>query len=67
LDPEDGGDVTPKRRFTLNGVHGIISQKKILFITTGVRTSVPTNRDKFPGASRFSEKQRVWNGVHSAS
>jgi hypothetical protein len=20
-----------------------------------------------PGASRFSEKQRVWNGVHSAS
>jgi hypothetical protein len=22
---------------------------------------------QIPGASRFSEKQRVWNGVHSAS
>jgi hypothetical protein len=27
----------------------------------------PEVRGSFPGASRFSEKQRVWNGVHSAS
>jgi hypothetical protein len=27
---------------TLNGLHGVISQKMILFITTAVRTSNPT-------------------------
>jgi hypothetical protein len=27
LDPEDGGDVTPKRRLPFNGLHGVISQK----------------------------------------
>jgi hypothetical protein len=27
----------------------------------------PEVPDLIPGASRFSEKQRVWNGVHSAS
>jgi hypothetical protein len=27
---------------TLNGLYGIISQKMVLFITTGVRTSNPT-------------------------
>jgi hypothetical protein len=32
FDPEDGGDVPPKRRLTLNGLHGTISQKMILFI-----------------------------------
>jgi hypothetical protein len=34
--------VSPKRRSTLNGVHGVISQKMELFITTAVRTSIPT-------------------------
>jgi hypothetical protein len=34
--------VPPKRRLTLNGLHGVISQKIILFITTAVRTSNPT-------------------------
>jgi hypothetical protein len=31
LYPEDGGDVPPKRRLTLNGLHGGISQKIVLF------------------------------------
>jgi hypothetical protein len=35
--------VTPRRRLTFNGLHGVISQKIELFITTGVRTSSPTN------------------------
>jgi hypothetical protein len=33
--------VPPKHRLTLNGLHGVISQKMILFITTAVRTSNP--------------------------
>jgi hypothetical protein len=39
----DAGDVPPKRRLTFNGLHGVISQKIELFITTAVRTSNPTN------------------------
>jgi hypothetical protein len=34
--------VPPKRRLTSNGLHGVISQKIELFITTAVRTSNPT-------------------------
>jgi hypothetical protein len=34
----------PKRRLKFNGLHGIISQKTELFITTGVRTSNPITR-----------------------
>jgi hypothetical protein len=34
--------VPPKRRLTLNGLHGVISQTMILFITTAVKTSNPT-------------------------
>jgi hypothetical protein len=34
--------VPPKRQLTLNGQHGVISQKVVLFITTAVRTSNPT-------------------------
>jgi hypothetical protein len=30
--------VPPKRRLTFNGIHGVISQKVGLFITTAVRT-----------------------------
>jgi hypothetical protein len=37
FDPEDGGDM-----LKLNGLHGVISQKMILFITTAVKTSNPT-------------------------
>jgi hypothetical protein len=31
FDPEDGGDVPPKRRLTFNGLHGVISQNMVLF------------------------------------
>jgi hypothetical protein len=34
--------VPPKRRLTFNGLHGVISRKIVLFITTAVRTSDPT-------------------------
>jgi hypothetical protein len=34
--------VPPKRRVQLNVLHGVISQKMILFITTAVKTSNPT-------------------------
>jgi hypothetical protein len=32
----------PKRQFAFNGLHGVITQKIELFITTGVRTSTTT-------------------------
>jgi hypothetical protein len=32
--------VPPKRRLKLNGLHGVISQKTILFITTSVKTYI---------------------------
>jgi hypothetical protein len=35
-------DFPPTRRLSLNGLHGVISQKMILFITTAVKTSNPT-------------------------
>jgi hypothetical protein len=41
FDPEDGGDVSPKRRLTFNGLHGIIARKIEPFITTAVGTSNP--------------------------
>jgi hypothetical protein len=42
IDPEDGGDVPPKRRLNLDGLHDVISEKMVLFITTAVKTSNPT-------------------------
>jgi hypothetical protein len=33
--------VPPKRRVQLYGLHGVISQKMILFITTAVKASNP--------------------------
>jgi hypothetical protein len=38
--------VPPKRRLTLNRLHGVISQKMVLFILTAVRTSNPTSLPK---------------------
>jgi hypothetical protein len=35
--------VPPKSWSTLNRLHGIISQKMVLFVTTGMRTSNPTS------------------------
>jgi hypothetical protein len=40
----------------------IIKHNKSEFLAT-----YPEVSGLIPGASRFSEKQRVWNGVHSAS
>jgi hypothetical protein len=37
----------PKHRLTLNGLHGVISQKMALFKTTAVRTSNPTDTYTF--------------------
>jgi hypothetical protein len=34
--------VPPKRPLTFNGLHGVISQNVVLFITTAVRTCIPT-------------------------
>jgi hypothetical protein len=43
FDPGDGGDMfLQKRRFTFNGLHGVISPKIKLFKTTAARTSNPT-------------------------
>jgi hypothetical protein len=40
----DRGDMFLRKFPSLfNGLHGVISQKTELFITTGVRTSSPTN------------------------
>jgi hypothetical protein len=39
---QHGGDVPPKRRLNSHGLHGVISQKIELFITTAARTSNPT-------------------------
>jgi hypothetical protein len=39
FDPEDGGDVPPKLRLTFNGLHGVVSQKIVLFTCTGVDVS----------------------------
>jgi hypothetical protein len=39
FDPED---VPPKRRLTLNGLHGSISQKIEFFIIMAAKTSNPT-------------------------
>jgi hypothetical protein len=36
--------VPPKRRLQLNRLHGVTSQKMLLFITTAVKTSNPTHK-----------------------
>jgi hypothetical protein len=46
-----------KRRLKLNGLHGIISQKMILFITTAVKTSNPTEGLIF---SKTSHQMLTW-------
>jgi hypothetical protein len=36
--------VPPKRRLTFNGLHGVYARSWVLFITTAVRTSNPTQK-----------------------
>jgi hypothetical protein len=43
FDPEDGGGM-----LALNGLHGVISQKMVHFITTAVRTVNPTYTASYP-------------------
>jgi hypothetical protein len=38
-----GRHVSPKRRLAFNGLHGVISQKIVLFIATALRTSNPAS------------------------
>jgi hypothetical protein len=42
FNPEDGGNILPKRLLTFNGLHGFISQTIQHFITTAVGTSNST-------------------------
>jgi hypothetical protein len=46
--------VPPKRRLTCNGLHGVISQKIVLFITTAVSTSNPTGFPRFAVAMHIN-------------
>jgi hypothetical protein len=39
--------VIPIHRLAFNGLHGVISQKTELFITTAVRTSNPARKNMF--------------------
>jgi hypothetical protein len=48
--------VPPKRRWTLKGLHGVISQKMVFFITTAVRTSNPATNSVTKWSSGFLEK-----------
>jgi hypothetical protein len=42
FDPEDGGHMYLRKVWlTFNGLHGIISQELVVFITTAVRTANP--------------------------
>jgi hypothetical protein len=36
FDPEDGGDMFPRKVLTFNGLHGAISQKTVLFKTVTI-------------------------------
>jgi hypothetical protein len=49
--------VPPKRRLKLNGLHGVISQKMIVFKTTALKTSNPTSLGLFTnyGFSQWCE------------
>jgi hypothetical protein len=49
-------DVSPTCRVQLNGLHGVISQKMIFFITTAVKTKNPTFERRF----LLSRIQSIW-------
>jgi hypothetical protein len=42
FNPDDGGDILPKRPLTFDGLYGVVSNKMELFVTTAVATSDPT-------------------------
>jgi hypothetical protein len=55
----------PKRRLLHNRLHGVISQKKILFITTAVKTSNPTLRKHACELSYLDSNSvnRIYKGI----
>jgi hypothetical protein len=55
LDPEDGGGIPPKRILIFNGLHGVISQKIALFMTTAVRISNPSQSRQSAGDSLLTQ------------
>jgi uncharacterized membrane protein len=42
ISPEDGDDVSQKGLLTFNGLHGVVAQKIVLFVTTVLGTSNST-------------------------
>jgi hypothetical protein len=48
--------VSPERRLNFNGLHGVISQKIEIFITTAVRTSDPT-RKRAMGRKKYGRRK----------
>jgi hypothetical protein len=56
--------VPPKRRVPLNALHCVISQKKILFKTTAVKTSNPTFTKEAENScsSILGRKQYLFSG-----
>jgi hypothetical protein len=58
--------VRTKRRLTFNGLHGVISQKIVLFITTAVRTSNPTNVYSSAGSLQSDILYSHWNELHTS-
>jgi hypothetical protein len=53
--------VPPKRRLTFNRLHGVISQKTELFITTGVRTTNTAMEGM--GMIKFSQGVFIWHST----
>jgi hypothetical protein len=57
--------------FRINKVIQMITKRNVLFTACGLVVRDPDYRSvasgSIPGATRFSEKHWVWNGVHSAS
>jgi hypothetical protein len=62
--PEHGGDVPLKRRLTLNGLHGVISQKTVLFSFRKVPLLSKIFIAFLKGEERvnayFTERKDVW-------
>jgi hypothetical protein len=52
--------VLPKSQLTLKEIHGVISQKMVLFITTAVRTSNPTCKTIVHKLDLWFSQPRLW-------
>jgi hypothetical protein len=54
-------EALPKRRLILNRLHGVISQKMLLFITTAVRTSNPTGFHLVSNGTLIHSAANLWS------